>query len=259
MHFDLIKIFHEMDWMARGVTFVLLAMGIASLAVAIERLIAFARSRRQSAGFSAKAGALIADRNYDRLLHEAEACTASHLARMLAPALKIYLTHEWQMLDKPVAVVELVRRELTRKQEEVAADLRRGLGVLASVGSVAPFVGLLGTVVGIIAAFSKISITGSGGLGSVAGGISEALVVTALGLVIAIPAVLIFNALSTRADKIQQGLATSAGEFVDHIEFGQELLNANTGDLATPTPAAAHVVARRSPERLDGSQVAAVS
>jgi biopolymer transport protein ExbB len=243
MHFDLIKIFHEMDWMARGVTFALLLMGVASLAVAVERLVAFARSRLQSADFSSKAGAHIADRNYEKLLAEAEMRKASYLTRMLVPALKVYLAHEWQAMDKPAAVVELVRREITRRQEEVGSDVRRGFGVLASVGSVAPFVGLLGTVVGIIAAFAKISTTGSSGLGAVAGGISEALVVTALGLLIAIPAVLIFNALSNKADKIQQGLAASAGELIDHLEFSQQLLEAR------------EVVARRNHEHehVDGN------
>jgi biopolymer transport protein ExbB len=117
------------------------------------------------------------------------------------------------------ATVELVRREIQRQHEEAGGDLRRGLGVLASVGSVAPFVGLLGTVVGIIAAFTKISVPGSGGLSSVAGGISEALVVTALGLMVAIPSVLFYNSLATRADRIHQGLGVSAGQFLDHIEL----------------------------------------
>jgi biopolymer transport protein ExbB len=224
MHFDLIKIFHEMDWMARGVTFVLFAMGIISLAVAFERMVAYGRSTRQSASLSGRAAGLIAQRDYEKLLGEAQQYSASHLSRMLVPVLRIYLQHEWQVVDKPAVVVEVVRRELARKLEESSTDLRKGLSVLASVGSVAPFVGLLGTVVGIIAAFGKISLTGSGGLSSVAGGISEALIVTALGLLIAIPAVLIFNALTTRADKIQQGIVMSGGEFMDHLEFSQQLL-----------------------------------
>jgi biopolymer transport protein ExbB len=255
MHFDLIKIFHEMDWMARGVTFVLLAMGVISLAVAIERLIAYARSTRQSADLSGKAAPLIAERNYEKLMSEAQRHSASHLSRMLVPVLRVYLQHEWQVVDKPGVVMEVVRRELARKLEECSTDLRKGLSVLASVGSVAPFVGLLGTVVGIIAAFGKISVTGSGGLSSVAGGISEALIVTALGLLIAIPAVLIFNALSTRADKIQQGIVASGGEFIDHLEFSQQLLEEHR-------PIEAHAHAHENGgqhetlERRDGRQIA---
>jgi biopolymer transport protein ExbB len=255
MHFDLVKIFHEMDWMARGITFVLLAMGIISLAVAIERLIAYARSTRQSASLSTRAAGLITERNYEKLLTEAQKHPASHLSRMLVPVLRVYLQHEWQVVDKPAVVMEVVRRELARKLEECSTDLRRGLSMLASVGSVAPFVGLLGTVVGIIAAFGKISVTGSGGLSSVAGGISEALIVTALGLLIAIPAVLIFNALSTRSDKIQQGIVAAGGEFIDHLEFSQELL-----EERHPIEAQQHRALEGGPldtmERRDGRQVA---
>lgn len=256
MHFDLIKIFHEMDWMARGVTFVLLTMGVVSLAVAIERLVAYAKSTRQSADLSGIAAGLISQRDYEKLLTEAQAHTSSHLGRMLVPVLRVYLQHEWQVVDKPAVVIEVVRRELARKLEESQTDLRKGLSVLASVGSVAPFVGLLGTVVGIIAAFGKISVTGSGGLSSVAGGISEALIVTALGLLIAIPAVLIFNSLSGRADKIQQGIVASGGELIDHLEFGQQLVE--------ETPAHDEPAHRQADshehnggvERRDGRQVA---
>jgi len=81
----------------------------------------------------------------------------------------------------------------------MGAELRSGLAVLASVGSVAPFVGLLGTVLGIISAFRASASSGSGALSSVSAGISEALVETALGLAVAIPAVLAYNYLSTRS------------------------------------------------------------
>jgi biopolymer transport protein ExbB/TolQ len=219
MHFDLVKIFQEMDLMARLVTFALLAMGVASLAVFIERAIAYARSRAQSRAFAKTASALIAERRYGELGEVGAKFPASHLARAVVPALKLYSDYRKHGRRGP-EVVEAVRRELMRQHEQATTDLRRGLSVLASVGSVAPFVGLLGTVAGIIAAFSKISSTGSGGLASVAGGISEALVVTALGLLIAIPAVLVFNTLSNRAERIVQGLTVSIGELIDHIELG---------------------------------------
>ena len=102
--------------------------------------------------------------------------------------------------------------------EEIGADLRRGLAVLASVGSVAPFVGLLGTVVGIISAFQGIASTGSGGLSSVSAGISEALIETALGLAVAIPAVLAFNYLTNEITRDEGALNRSAGELLDTIE-----------------------------------------
>ena len=104
-----------------------------------------------------------------------------------------------------------MRRELARRVDELVADLKRGLPLLASVGSVAPFVGLLGTVLGIITAFRGIAETGSGGLSAVSAGIAEALVVTALGLAVAIPAVLAFNYLATQIARDQLALTNAAG------------------------------------------------
>jgi biopolymer transport protein ExbB len=193
-------------------------MGVLSLAVLVERVVVYARSRRQSAEFARAAGPLLGDGHWSRVKDLVGQHPHSHLARMLAPALDV-LVRSGGRRPRDVSV-ELVRRELLRQEEEAEAELRRGLPLLASIGSVAPFVGLLGTVVGIIAAFTKISETGSGGLGSVAGGISEALVVTALGLVVAIPAVLIFNRLTQTADRLHQSLVTAAGQFLDSIEFG---------------------------------------
>jgi len=223
MNFNLGRMLGEMDWMARGVTIVLCVMGITSLAVAIERLFVYLRSRRQSGELARVAGPLIESGNVITLRDRLAAYPASHLARMLRPAVDILVRRRGS------AAVELVRRELERQRDDATADLRRGLSLLASVGSVAPFVGLLGTVVGIIAAFNKISITGSGGLGSIAGGISEALVVTALGLLVAIPAVLIFNHLSGMADGIDKGLGSAAGQFIDAIEFAEEFAEERSG------------------------------
>jgi biopolymer transport protein ExbB len=90
--------------------------------------------------------------------------------------------------------------------------------VLASVGSTAPFVGLLGTVLGIISAFQGIATTGSGGLAAVSAGISEALIETALGLTVAIPAVLAFNYLSTKIGHEETSAANAAGHMLDTVE-----------------------------------------
>ena len=92
------------------------------------------------------------------------------------------------------------------------------MSVLASVGSVAPFVGLLGTVVGIIAAFQGIATSGSGGIAAVSAGIAEALVETALGLLVAIPAVLFFNWLTGRVNLVELALDRSASELLDEME-----------------------------------------
>jgi biopolymer transport protein ExbB/TolQ len=93
----------------------------------------------------------------------------------------------------PVASLELVTSALRDSISETLIELKRGLGLLATIGSTAPFIGLFGTVVGIINAFRSIAATGSGGMSVVSGGIAEALVSTALGIFVAIPAVVAFN------------------------------------------------------------------
>src|SRR5262249_8990623 len=153
-----------------------------SLTVFVERVIALRRSRAASRAFAMAVADSMQKGNIDAALAEAEKHPAGHLPRVVRSGLATYW-HATQTADiSGLTPAERTRRHLERYMEEIGADLRRGLAVLASVGSVAPFVGLLGTVVGIISAFQGIAATGSGGLSSVSAGISEALVETALGL-----------------------------------------------------------------------------
>src|SRR5690606_27516038 len=114
----------------------------------------------------------------------------------------------------------LAGRALERNGEKVSAALNRGMNVLASTGSTAPFVGLLGTVLGILHAFKLIASEGSGGMGTIGAAIGEALIVTGYGLTIAIPSVLLFNWLSGRITKYESGLVNAGGELVDQLEAG---------------------------------------
>jgi biopolymer transport protein ExbB len=219
MDFNLESMWDQMGLVAKGVAVVLLAMGVATLTVTLERLIFLWRSRRHSRLFARELGALLERGEHERAANRAAELSASPLASLVAIGLRTYT--DARRTRSAVAPVEMARRELGRKLETLGASLRRGLGVLASVGSVAPFVGLFGTVVGIISAFQGIAETGSGGISSVAGGIAEALVVTGLGLAIAVPAVLAFNALSSRFDALELALQNAAGELVDHLESGK--------------------------------------
>ena len=99
----------------------------------------------------------------------------------------------------------------------VHAELKRGLGGLATIGSTAPFVGLFGTVMGILNAFKEISTQKATGLGAVAGGISEALVTTAFGLLVAIPAVMMFNYLTGRVEAFDVEMDNSSSELIDYF------------------------------------------
>ncbi|MBM7112814.1 MotA/TolQ/ExbB proton channel family protein [Archangium primigenium] len=217
MNFNLIDIYHHMGFFARGIAYTLLAFALASLVVFFERLLFFLRTRAADRRFAARAGRLLESQQHAPFVIEAAQARASSLAKLLGGGVKAYLARKEAPQGK-LGAVELTRREVERLHERVSSEVRRGMSVLASVGSVAPFVGLLGTVVGIIESFAGIAKTGSGGLGAVSAGISEALVVTALGLLVAIPAVLMFNLLSTRADALLLSLDLARREFMDHLE-----------------------------------------
>jgi biopolymer transport protein ExbB len=216
MSLSLFDIWSSMALPARVVAITLLVMGMASLTVFVERIIALRRSRAASKQF---AGEVDADMNagaVDRVIQIAANHPNGHLPRLVHSGLTT-LAHVHPD-GSGLTPLERMRRHLERRVEELVADLKRGLPVLASVGSVAPFVGLLGTVLGIISAFQGIASTGSGGLSSVSAGISEALVETALGLMVAIPAVLAFNYLSTDIARDELALTNAAGELVDTVE-----------------------------------------
>lgn len=218
MSFGLIEIFQHMGVAAMVVAAVLVVMGLASLTVFIERIIALRRSRAASRAFAISVAEPMQNGDIDAVLNVSEAHGAGHLARVVRSALTTYW-HATKTADiSGLTPAERTRRHLERYMEEIGADLRRGLAVLASVGSVAPFVGLLGTVVGIISAFQGIAATGSGGLSSVSAGISEALIETALGLAVAIPAVLAFHYLTNEITRDEGALNRSAGELLDTIE-----------------------------------------
>lgn len=217
MSFSLGHIWASMGLMSKLVAFALVLMAIASIAVVVERLIALARNAKETRQFATEAKPHLESWETDRLLDVAGRYELSALAKMVAAGVRRFERGR----DDPeggLGAVELARREIARKKEAISSELRRGLGVLASVGSVAPFVGLLGTVIGIITAFQSIASTGSGGLGAVSAGIAEALIVTALGLAVAIPSVLCFNYLSTQISALELGLERSAGEFIDEME-----------------------------------------
>ena len=217
MGFSLGEIWQSMGLPAKIVGLILVVMGLAWLTVFFERLLTLSRSRRSSKEFAAEVANDMRPHLIEQVIAAASRHPRAYLARLVQSGLTTY-SEALKSDDGGLSPVERTRRHIERRLEELSSDLKRGLPVLASVGSVAPFVGLLGTVLGIISAFQGIAATGSGGLSSVAAGISEALVVTALGLAVAIPAVLAFNYLSTVSARDELALGTAAGELLDTIE-----------------------------------------
>jgi biopolymer transport protein ExbB len=199
------------------IALVLIAMAVACIGVVVERMLALRRNARDSRAFAKQVADPLDDWKHEEVIEIAERFRHSMLARLVAAMFRRHL-RGYEEIDGGLTPSEMARREADRQKEIIAADLRRGMNVLASVGSVAPFVGLLGTVVGIIGAFQGIAATGTGGIGAVSAGIAEALVETALGLTVAIPAVLLFNYLTVRVSTVELALARSASELCDEME-----------------------------------------
>jgi biopolymer transport protein ExbB len=191
-------------------------MAMASLSVLVERLWVYWRSRRKSRQYGVEAARLLKKGDHAGLIKLAAEYRACHLAQLLGAGMKTYTDAVAQPGE--LGPIELTRRELARKSDSMSNDIRRGHNILASVGSVAPFVGLLGTVIGIIGAFQGIAKEGSGGLGAVSAGIAEALIVTAIGLIVAIPSVLAFNLVSAKADSLLVAIDQARGELLDFLE-----------------------------------------
>jgi biopolymer transport protein ExbB/TolQ len=217
MELSLLEIWQSMGFLARAVAVALVGMGFASLVVAIERLLVLRRADLLCGQFAERARALLQERDFQSLLDMARGkeYDRAPLPRLIRYGLE---AHDANRKDKAVGPVEMARRELERKLEVLAAELRRGMGILASTGSTAPFIGLFGTVIGIITAFQGIAASGGGGIGAVSAGIAEALIVTAVGLFVAIASVLLFNYLTARFEKFDMSMQHAASELVDYLE-----------------------------------------
>ena len=215
MELSLIEIWESMGLLARLVAIALVLMGLASLAISIERLLVLRRINRESNLFAGKARTLIEAGELDALNDLAKGLPRNPLARLTVVGLATFTANA---RNAGLSAAEATRRELARKLEEYSGEARRGMSMLASVGSTAPFIGLFGTVIGIITAFQGIAASGGGGIGAVSAGIAEALIVTAVGLFVAIAAVLFFNYLSSRFDQLDMSMQHAAGELIDHLE-----------------------------------------
>ncbi|PTL79114.1 MotA/TolQ/ExbB proton channel family protein [Vitiosangium sp. GDMCC 1.1324] len=211
--FSLIGIWHHTGPFARGIIFALAIMSISSLVVMAERIVVFRKTRKDSRNFAAKMGAILAKGDLQQAANTNMGKEIGHLGRVIGSGLTAYRISP---SDKDVAV-ESVARALERQAQREVQSLKRGLGVLATVGSTAPFVGLLGTTMGIVNAFQLMAQAGSGGLGTISAGIAEALITTAFGLLVAIPAVMAYNFLSGWVDSRSVDISESSNEFLDVV------------------------------------------
>lgn len=198
---------------ARVVVIVMGVMSVMSLVVMAERVVVFRRSRSESRTFAEKMGAILAKGDLNTAASTNMGKNVGHLGRVIGAGLMAY---RLSPANRDIAV-ESVARALERQAQREVQSLKRGLGLLATVGSTAPFIGLLGTTMGIVTAFQQMAASGSGGLGTVSAGIAEALVTTAFGLLVAIPAVMAYNYLQGWVDARAVDISESSNEFLDVV------------------------------------------
>ena len=216
MNFDVRSMWDVMAWPARTVVIVLFLMSAWSIGVMIDRLIAYNGARKQSRQFAPAVAGALREGKLDEAIKIADRYSKSHLAKVVVAGLQEFRAHQLSS-DISGEEIEASKRALERAEAIVHAELKRGISSLATIGSSSPFVGLLGTVLGIINAFKGISTEKSTGLGAVAGGISEALVTTAVGLFVAIPAVWMFNYFTNRIEAFDVEMGNSSSELIDYF------------------------------------------
>jgi len=206
----------QMGTLAKLVVVILFIMSAWSIGVMIDRLIAYAGARKQSRLFAPAVAGALREGKLDEAIKIADRYKKSHLAKVVVAGLQEFRAHQISA-EIPGEEIEASKRALERAEAIVHAELKRGVSNLATIGSTGPFVGLFGTVVGIINAFRGISTEKSTGLGAVAGGISEALVTTAIGLFVAIPAFWMFNYFTTRIEGFDVEMSNSSSELIDYF------------------------------------------
>jgi biopolymer transport protein ExbB len=209
MHFTMAELWHEMGPLAKGVIVLLAMMSLLSLAIATEKWLMLKRAARESARFLRVWHEALSTQGYAAAAGVAERYPQSPVAQIIAVGTQVLTTAKGA--HPPL---EAYDRTVRRLILATGATVKKGLGALATVGSTAPFVGLFGTVIGIVNAFQQMALSGQGGLGVVAAGIAEALVATALGIGAALPAVWLFNYLTQQITQLLTEMECAAEELV---------------------------------------------
>ena len=217
MDLNPLVLWEQMTILNKGVIVILIILSVWSLYVCVERAIVFRKARKQSLLFARQATEHLKNDRPQAAIDVAMKYPQSHLARVVAAGLQAFQYESQTSPLSEVEVVEAASRAVERATLLTTSDLKRGIGSLATIATITPFIGLFGTVIGIINAFHGIALTGSGGIGAVSAGIAEALVETALGLFVAIPAVWFYNFLTARLEYFNVEMDNSSSELVDYF------------------------------------------
>jgi len=213
---NIVELWSQMGGIARGVVILLFIMSAYSISVMVERWLTYRQARKQSRLFTPAVAECLKDAKIDEAIALGEQYNKSHLAKVLVSGLHELQAHS-KSKDIPGETIESSRKALERATAIAIEDLKRGLSGLATIGSTAPFVGLFGTTIGIINAFQGMKTEETAGIAAVAGGIAEALVTTAFGLFVAVPAVWAFNAFTNRIETFTVEMDNSSSELIDYF------------------------------------------
>jgi biopolymer transport protein ExbB/biopolymer transport protein TolQ len=210
------SLWNQMGTLAKAVVVILFIMSAWSIGVMIDRLMAYNSAKKQSRQFAPAVAGALREGKLDEAVKIADRYKKSHLAKVVVAGLQEFQAHQASP-EISGEEIDASQRALVRAEAIVHAELKRGVSSLATIGSTAPFVGLFGTVVGIINAFKTMAAEKSPGIGAIAGGISEALVTTAIGLLVAVPAVWMFNYFTGRIDSFDVEMGNSSSELIDYF------------------------------------------
>lgn len=223
MDFNLVNLWAQASIAGKAVIVILALMGLYQFAIGVERMVVYRRAKSRSLNFVYGLQQKLRDKDLKAALSLAQLKPQGPIAIVIEAALSEY--EECQKALKEIGpddvgdfdLVDNVNRAIDRVKEREIADLKKGLGGIATIASTAPFVGLFGTVVGIIIVFGTMKLSGGGGIAAVAGGIGEALVTTAAGLLVAIPAVMVFNYFTNAIDAFVVDMDETSSELISYL------------------------------------------
>jgi biopolymer transport protein ExbB/biopolymer transport protein TolQ len=228
MDMSLLGLWNQMGSFAKGIVIVMALMSIYSLTIMVSKWWGLRKAQKETIKFAPEFSQFLEEDNLTEAIKLAESYKKSHVALVLGGALG-EVKPLIQDGSVTVADINSAERAVERNMLLEITSLKRGLAVLATVGATAPFVGLLGTTMGIINAFTGMAASGSGGLASIGGGIAEALATTAFGLLVAIPAVWLYNYFINRIDYISMEITYATKEFVDFLLRYEARLHKTSG------------------------------
>jgi len=224
MQFGLVEMWQAMGAVAKAVSIILISLSILSLYFFIERQLFFRKAHAKSREVAPKLADMLKTGQIKEALSLAskKEYKGSHLARVTAAGITEFLSGRDSNLGFEEQI-ETASRGCERASSIFNQELKRGLSILATIATSAPFIGLFGTISGIINAFRGMALTGSGGIGAVAGGIAEALITTAFGIAVAIIALWCYNLLNSRIEVYDAEMDNTGSQVIDFFVRRQNI------------------------------------